>query len=76
MVEAQNLASKEDAGSFLGGVLDGLASLVSNDAAGVYLVNRAGRRFRYTMMRGCELLADLEAASTGRGFSTKRSRPR
>ena len=68
MVEAVQLASEEDAGSFLGGVLAGLAALVKHDAAGVYLMNRTGRRFRHTMMRGCDLPPDLEAALEGDGI--------
>ena len=68
VVEAVQLAGEEDAGSFLGGVLDGLASLVKHDAAGVYLMNRTGRRFKHTMMRGCDLPPDLDAALEGDGI--------
>ena len=68
MVEAFRLASEDDADSLLGGVLDGLASLVQHDAAGIYLMNRTGQRFNHTVMRGCDLpVPDLEAAFDGKG---------
>ena len=68
VVEAVNLASEDDADRFLSGVLDGLASLVNYDAAGVYLMSRSGHRFRRTMMRGCDLPPDLDAAFEGKGI--------
>jgi sigma-B regulation protein RsbU (phosphoserine phosphatase) len=68
MVDVVHLAAEEDAGSFLGGLLDGLAALVEHDAAGVYLMNRSGRRFKHTMMRGCDFPPELDAALKGDGI--------
>ena len=68
IVDAFRLAGEDDATNLLGGVLDGLASLVQQDAAGVYVTDRTGRRCRHTVTRGYELpVADLEAACNGQG---------
>ena len=70
MVDAFRLASTGGgAKGTLSGVLDGLGALVHHDAAGIYVVDRAGRRLRHTMMRGCDLpVADLEAPFAGKGI--------
>ena len=69
MVDAFRLASEEsDSAGILNGILDGLASLVHHDAAGVYVVDAAGRRLRHTLVRGCDLpVPDLEAPFEGKG---------
>ena len=55
MVEAFRLSTQADgARGILNGVLDGLASLVQQDASGVYVVGRSGRRLRHTLFRGCD----------------------
>ena len=70
MVEAFRLASRADgAKDILHGVLDGLASLVEQDASGVYVVGKSGRRLRHTLFRGCDPeVSDLEAPFDGKGI--------
>ena len=69
MVDAFRLATElDDALSVLNGVLDGLAALVDHDASGVYVTDRAGRRVRHSLTRGCENpAADLRAPFEGQG---------
>ena len=70
MIDAFRLAADADgAPGILSGVLDGLASLVQHDAAGVYVVDRRGKRLRHTMVRGCDLpIPKLEAPFAGQGI--------
>ena len=70
MVDAFRLSADADgAPGILSGVLDGLASLVHHDAAGVYVVDRGGSRLRHTMVRGCDLpIPKLEAPFEGKGI--------
>ena len=70
MVDAFRLSTDaEGAPGILSGVLDGLASLVHHDAAGVYVVDRAGKRLRHTMVRGCDLpVPQLEAPFARKGI--------
>ena len=70
MVDAFCLATDaEGAAGILSGVLDGLASLVHHDAAGVYVVDRRGTHLRHTMVRGCDLpVPKLEAPFAGKGI--------
>jgi sigma-B regulation protein RsbU (phosphoserine phosphatase) len=70
MVEASRLASRVDATTdVLHGVLDGLAALVHQDAAGVYVTGKSGRRLRHTLFRGCDpQVPDLEAPFDGKGI--------
>ena len=70
MVDAFRLSSDADgAAGILSGVLDGLASLVHHDAAGIYVVDRGGKRLSHTMVRGCELpVPNLEAPFAGKGI--------
>ena len=69
MVDAFRLSSDADgAPGILSAVLDGLASLVHHDAAGIYIIDRGGKRLRHTMMRGCDLpIPKLEAPFAGKG---------
>ena len=69
MVDAFRLAGEEtDSASILNGILDGLASLVHHDAAGVYVVDADGHRLSHTLVRGCDLpVPDLEAPFEGKG---------
>lgn len=56
MVDAFRLsATQTDAEGILSGILDGLSELVSLDAAGVYVVDAAGRELRHKSVRGCDL---------------------
>jgi len=70
MVDAFRLSTDADGAlGILGGVLDGLVSLVHHDAAGIYVVDRGGTRLRHTMVRGCDLqIPKLEAPFTGKGI--------
>ena len=70
MIDAFRLAADADGASgILSGVLDGLASLVQHDAAGIYVVDRRGKRLRHTMVRGCDLpVPKLEAPFAGQGI--------
>ena len=70
MVDAFRLSSDADgAPGILSGVLDGLASLVHHDAAGIYIIDRGGKRLRHTMVRGCDLpIPKLEAPFAGKGI--------
>ena len=70
MVDAFRLSTDADgAPGILSGVLDGLASLVHHDAAGIYVVDRSGKRLRHTMVRGCDLpIPQLEAPFAGKGI--------
>jgi len=53
MVNAFRLSTDADAApGILSGVLDGLASLVHHDAAGVYVVDARGSHLRHKMVRG------------------------
>lgn len=70
MVDAFRLATTPDgAAGILSGVLDGLASLVPQDASGVYVVDKRGHRLRHKLFRGCEAaVPDLEAPFDGKGL--------
>ena len=70
MVDAFHLGSDtDDVVRLLGGVLDGLASLVQQDASGVYVVDKKGRRLRHKLFRGCDTqVVDLEAPFEGKGI--------
>ena len=70
MVDVFRLSTDADgASAILSGVLDGLASLVHHDAAGVYVVDARGSRLRHTMVRGCDLpIPKLEAPFAGKGI--------
>ena len=58
MVDAFRLsATRNDSASILSGILDGLAELVRLDAAGVYIVDAAGRKLLHSLVRGCDLPA-------------------
>ena len=69
VVETLQLATNDrDANGILNGILDGLASLVDHDAAGVYVVDPSGKRVHYSMMRGCENpVPDLQAPFSEHG---------
>ena len=70
MVDAFHLASDtDDVVRLLGGVLDGMASLVQQDASGVYVVDKKGRCLRHKLFRGCDAgVDDLEAPFEGKGI--------
>ncbi len=70
MVDAFRLANEtDDVVRLLGGVLDGLASLVQQDASGVYVVDKKGRCLRHKLFRGCDAgVPDLEAPFEGKGI--------
>jgi len=64
----QLATNDRDANGILNGILDGLASLVDHDAAGVYVVDPSGKGVRHSMMRGCENpVPDLEAPFSEHG---------
>ncbi len=69
MVDAFRLSTTQnDAAGILSGILDGLAELVRLDAAGVYIVDAAGRKLRHSLIRGCDLpVPDIEAPFDGQG---------
>lgn len=70
MVETFRLADDAtDAPRVLNGVLDGLASLVDHDAAGVYVVDTLGERVSHSLARGCvnPAPADLRAPFDSHG---------
>ena len=69
MVDAFRLsATQNDAAGILSGILDGLAELVRLDAAGVYIVDAAGRKLRHSLVRGCDLpVPQIKAPFDGQG---------
>ena len=69
MVDAFRLsATQNDAAGILSGILDGLAELVRLDAAGVYIVDAAGRKLRHSLVRGCDLpVPRIKAPFDGQG---------
>lgn len=69
MVDAFRLSTtRNDAAGILSGILDGLAELVRLDAAGVYIVDAAGRKLRHSLVRGCDMpVPELEAPFVGQG---------
>ena len=69
MVDAFRLsATQNDATGILSGILDGLAELVRLDAAGVYIVDTAGRKLRHSLVRGCDLpVPQIKAPFDGQG---------
>ena len=69
MVDAFRLsATQNDAAGILSGILDGLAELVGLDAAGVYIVDAAGRKLRHSLVRGCDMpVPDIKAPFDGQG---------
>ena len=70
MVDAFRLSAEtDDVVRILGGVLDGLASLVRQDASGVYVVDQKGRSVSHKLFRGCDAgVPDLEAPFEGKGI--------
>ena len=70
MVDAIRLPSELSADdAILSGILDGLASLVRHDAAGIYVVDSEGKGIRHTMMRGCDKpVPEIEAPFAGKGI--------
>ena len=61
MVEVFRLATDApDAARILNGILDGLASLVEHDAAGVYVVDPTGAHVSHSLARGCINPAPVE----------------
>ena len=69
MVDAFRLSTTQnDAAGIMSGILDGLAELVRLDAAGVYIVDAAGRKLLRSLVRGCDLpVPKLEAPFEGQG---------
>ncbi|MCE2543088.1 MAG: SpoIIE family protein phosphatase [Acidobacteria bacterium] len=69
MVDAFRLsATQNDAAGILSGILDGLAELVGLDAAGVYIVDAAGRKLRHSLVRGCDMpVHEIKAPFDGQG---------
>ena len=69
MVDAFRLsATQNDAAGILSGILDGLAELVRLDAAGVYIVDAAGRKLRHSLVRGCDMpVPQIKAPFDGQG---------
>ena len=69
MVDAFRLSvTRNDADGVMSGILDGVAELVQPDAAAVYIVDAAGRKLRYSQVRGCDVpVPELEAPFDGQG---------
>ena len=72
MVDTFRLPSLRKPEDILEGILDGLATLVNPDAAGVYIIDGRGRKLRYTLVRGCDFpVAQMEAPFDGQGVIGK-----
>ena len=70
MVDAIRLSSQlRSDNAILSGILDGLATLVRHDAAGVFITDTDGKKIRYSMVRGCDTPPpQIEAPFAGKGI--------